>query len=404
MLWVLFFFFPSGVEAGSQKVWQVGTFDESSQEFKGVGIDYSNPSQDPVFRVGKSDPAKDWYAFQPGSANGKAGFRLHPFTVKFDLADAPKGVYTLKAGLVAYMARLPRLQVDMNGHRGLFYLHPKLNYSGGDTKSVFVPIYSYGTVVAECPWQFLVKGTNSLELTAIDEPAERDDSQSSGLGNSGLVYDALELDNDPAANYSANHLTAEVVPTIFFQSRNGQLVELVDVFLRAGGRLANGQVTLAVGKEKLSQRFESNREFGEYLLELAVPEFNAPAKGELLVTANGHSSRFPVEMTPGKKWNLFVVPNEHLDIGYSDYPTKVAEIQSRAIDEAVEMIRKNPDFRYSPDGYWSVEQFLHGRSDEQRQKLFEMVAQKKILVPAQYASNATGFPSLEDTIRSLYPS
>jgi hypothetical protein len=404
VIWLLLFSFPARIEAGSQKLWQVGTFDESSQEFKAGGIEYSNPAQDPVFTVGKSDPAKDWYAFQPGSGNGTAGFRPHPFTVKFDLLDAPKGVFSLKAGLLAYMARLPRLQIEMNGHRGLFYLHPKLNYAGGDTNSVFIPIYSYGTIVAEFPSQFLIKGTNSLVLTAIDEPAQRDDSQSAGIGNSGLAYDALELDNDPAAKFAANRLTAEVVPTIFYKSRNGQLVELVDVFLRAGGRLAKGQVTLTLGKEKSLQKFESDREFGEYLVELEVPEFNAPVKGELLVAVNGHSSRFPVEMAPSKKWNLFVVPNEHLDIGFSDYPTKVAEIQSRALDEAIEMIGKNPDFRYSPDAYWSVEQFSHGRSPEQRQKLFDMVAQKKIFVPAQYASDLTGFMSLEDTIRSLYPS
>jgi hypothetical protein len=382
----------------------VGTFDESSREFKAEGIDYINPAQDPVFTVGKSDPSKDWYAFQPGSGNGKAGFRPHPFTVKFDLPDAPKGVFSLKVGLLVYMARLPRMQLELNGHRGLFYLHPKLTYTGGDKNSVFIPIYSYGTIDAEFPAQFLVKGTNSLVLTAIDEPAQRDDSQSSGLGNSGLIYDALELDNDPAAKYAANRLTADVVPTVFYKSQKGRLLELIEVFLRAGGPLAKGEVTLALEKEKYSHKFESDREYGEYRVELEVPEFDQPAKGELTVTTQGHASRFSVDLVPGKKWNLFVVPNEHLDIGYSDYPTKVAEIQSRAIDEAIEMIGTNPDFRYSPDAYWSVEQFLHGRSPEQRQKLFDLVAQKKIFVPAQYASNPTGFPSLEDTIRSLYPS
>jgi hypothetical protein len=382
----------------------VGTFDESSQEFKAGGIDYSNPSQDPVFYVGKSDPAKDWYAFQPGSGNGKAGFRPHPFTIKFDLPNAPKGVFSLKVGLLAYMARLPGMQLEVNGHRGLFYLHPKLNYTGGDKNSVFIPIYSYGTIDAEFPSQFLMKGTNNLVLTAIDEPGQRDDSQSSGLGNSGLIYDALELDNNPAAMYAANRWMAHVVPTIFYKSQSGQLLELLDVFLRTGARQAKGELTLALDKEKYSRKFEFDREFGEYRVELEVPELSKSAKGELTVTSQGHASRFPVELVPGKKWNLFVVPNEHLDIGYSDYPTKVAEIQSRAIDEAIEMIGKNPDFRYSPDAYWSVEQFLHGRSQEQTRRLIDLIAQKKIFIPAQYASNTTGFPSLEDTIRSLYPS
>ena len=404
VLLMAFFFFPLAVQATPQKVWQVGTFDESSHEFKAEGIDYSSPAADPVFTPGKSDPATDWYSFQPGSANGKAGFRAHPFTIKFDLASAPKGVFTLKVGLLAYMARVPRLQVEINGHRGLFYLRPKLNYAGGDTNSVFVPNYSYGTMIAEFPPQFLVKGSNSLVLTAIDEPAGRDDSQSVGQGNSGLAYDALELDNDPEAKYAAGRLTADIIPTIFYKSRNGQLVELIDVLVRSGSRLAKGNVTLALGKDKLAQSFDSDREFGEYRVELEVPEFSGPVKGDLRVSAGGRSSRLPVEIAPAKKWNLFVVPNEHLDIGYSDYPTKVAEIQSRALDESIEMIQQNPDFRYSPDAYWSVEQFLHGRSEQQRQKLLEMVTQKKILIPAQYASNATGFPTLENTIRSLYPS
>ena len=104
----LIFSSPLIGQVASQKVWQVGTFDESSQEFKGSRIDYSNSSQDPVFYVGKSDPARDWYAYQPGSGNGKAGFRPHPFTIKFDLPSAPQGVFSLKVGLLAYMARTPR--------------------------------------------------------------------------------------------------------------------------------------------------------------------------------------------------------------------------------------------------------------------------------------------------------
>ena len=390
--------------AGSQKLWQVGSFDESSHEFKAEEIDYSDPAQDPVFTVGKSDTAKDWYAFQPGSGNGKAGFRPHPFTVKFDLPSAPQGVFSLKIGLLAYMARLPGLQIEINGHRGWFYLHPKLNYTGGDINSIFVPIYSYGTIVAEFPAQFLVRGSNKVVLTAIDEPAERDDSESSGLGNSGLIYDALELDNDPAAKYAAKRLTADVVPTVFYKSQSGRQVELIDVFLHAGGRLAKGQVTLTLKNQKYSQTFESDSEFGEHRVELEVPEFDQPAKSELTVISRGDSSRFSVELVPGKKWNVFVVPHEHLDVGYSDYATKVAEIQSRAIDEAIEMIGKNPDFRYTLDGYWPAEQFLHGRSEKRRQKFYDLVEQKKIFVPAQLASNLTGFPSLENTIRSLYPS
>src|ERR1035438_1429404 len=65
-----------------------GTFDGSSGEFKSQDINYADPKSDPVFVVGQSSD-KDWYRFQPGPANGIAGGRPHPFTVKFVLNDAP---------------------------------------------------------------------------------------------------------------------------------------------------------------------------------------------------------------------------------------------------------------------------------------------------------------------------
>jgi hypothetical protein len=90
-------------------------------------------------------------------------------------------------------------------------------------------------------------------------------------------------------------------------------------------------------------------------------------------------------------------------VGYSDYQEKVAEIQSRELDEAMELIHAHPHFRFSPDGYWSVRQYLAGRSEDQQKQLFQMVKDKKIFVPTVEASLLTGFPALETLIRSLYP-
>ena len=188
----------SSLKAASSTVWQVGTFDESSREFgSGVSVtgqpsDTGSPAGDLVYVIGKSDPRKNWLAFQPGTSNGKAGHRAHPFTIQFELVGAPKGVYTFTAALLAYSPRVPRLEVNINGHRGWFYQHPKLNYSAGDLGSVFAPRYSTASVACELPTRFLNAGVNRLVLTAIDEPDDRDDSEGAVmvLGNSGIHYDA----------------------------------------------------------------------------------------------------------------------------------------------------------------------------------------------------------------------
>jgi hypothetical protein len=145
------------------------------------------------------------------------------------------------------------------------------------------------------------------------------------------------------------------------------------------------------------------RGFGEHRAEFSVPEFAAGTKAVVTVKTDGHSRRFPVELTPARKWNLLVVPHVHVDVGYSDYQEKVAEIQSRELDEAIDFIHEHPAFRFSPDGYWSVRQYMAGRSEARQQQLFQMVRDKKIFVPTVEASLLTGFPSLETLIRSLYP-
>jgi alpha-mannosidase len=384
----------------STVVWQIGKFDGSSYEFH-LGV----PAEDPVFVVGKSDPAKEWYRSQSGTSNGTTGFRAHPFTVKFELPQAPQGLYTFRFSLLVYGSRLPILKVDINGHIGQFFQHPVLDYSATEWPGHFVPQMSKASIRFDVPTACLQQGTNTLVLTAVDEPNKRDDSQTTEftLGNSAIVYDALALEHDPSRTYASKEVFAEVLPTIFYKGEGRSLVELVDVFVRYN-EPPHGRVTLALGANHLTQELAEGTEFGEQKLRFEVPEFGAPTDAQVMVSLNGRSRRFSVLAKPAKKWNVFLVPHEHLDIGYTDYVPKVAEVQSRSIDDAIDMIHEQPDFRYTIDGYWPVEQFMAGRSDAQRREFLQLVREKKIFVPADYANPYTGVASLEYLLRSFYPS
>ena len=185
-----------------ETLWQIGTFNFSSGEFNtGKGgpplFGQRFPQGDLIYVVGKSSPENDWPAYQPGSANGRAGFVPHPYTIQFDLTEAPRGLVTLRVSLLVENPRTPRLGVEINGHRALFCRHPKLNYAGGDRKLVVNPIASSDTIVAEIDPAFLFKGTNKLVLTAIDEPAERDN-----FTNGGILYDAIALEQNPDARFN----------------------------------------------------------------------------------------------------------------------------------------------------------------------------------------------------------
>src|SRR5882762_3151626 len=398
--------FPQVTHAASRTLWQIGTFNDSSNEFHGK-VDFTNPLADLVYVVGKSDPAKDWTAFQPASHDANGGARPHPFTIQFDLSDAPQGLYSIKIGLLTRTLRVPWLQAEINGHRGWFYQHPKLTYASGAMDASAAPTSASSTIQFEIPTYFLKRGANRLVLTALDEPSQPETRSSTyrsyRYGESRIDYDALEMDYDPAGTHSPSHV--DVVPTIFYKRRGQALVELVDVFLRLGELSRCSDVSLVLGNHRYSQTLESGRDFGEYLLRLEVPEFSAPIQGELVLCDTVMMRSLQTEpVVSAKKWRIFMVPSSHLDIGYTDYQPKVSEIHARMLDDVIQAIHDRPDFRFEPDGFWVVEQFWKSRNQEEKRKFLQLVAEKKIQLPAQYANLLTGSASLETLIRSLYPS
>ncbi len=389
--------------AGSDTVWQIGVFDEASIEFK-KQINYADPSEDPIFVVGKSTPENDWPAYQPGSANGHAGHRRHPFTIQFELPERPFTAYLLRVALIVDTPRLPHLQVEINGGKAWFYPQPRLNYRMGDPIGNS-PTYAAATLAIHLPSKFLRKGENRLVLTAIDEPEDRDDAVAppGRLGDSGLFYDAVALIRDGSVKESSSELTAAVIPTIFYQTQGTALVEIVQVRIGFGERPTNARIALTKSGFAISQEMRTDRDFGEHQVEVKIPESHVAGKWEVLVSLPGaRSKKFLAELAPAKKWTLFVVPHEHLDIGYSDYQAKTYEVQSRAIDQAIDTMEKHASFRYTLDGQWAAEQFMNTRALKQRTKFLNLIREGKIGVPANYFNLLTGFASSEELIRSFY--
>src|SRR3954447_20664673 len=106
---VLAFAFALGVRAQERAtVWQVGEFDSSAGEFG------SQPAG--AFDVATGTP-KSWGATQQAvvesNADASAARRI-----RFELAEEPGGVYTLKLGLILTSPRVPVVQLEVNGHKG----------------------------------------------------------------------------------------------------------------------------------------------------------------------------------------------------------------------------------------------------------------------------------------------
>lgn len=388
---------PSLSMAAEHSIWKIGTFNHSSSEFRDRDIDYADPKSDPTFVIGKSK-GEDWYRFQPGPANGMTGGRYHPFSIKFSLPEAPRGVYYLRIAILYETPRLSFLKLEVNGLTGLFYFHPKLDFAAGDWEGTFVPQTSTDEKTIAIPAEWLHRGENRFVLIAIDDPATPQNSFGAiAPGHTGLVYDALELTEDPDARYEQG-FAAQVEPTIFYRALPGGTAEIVDVFIKAGKLEKTGSVELKIGATSLKKEFSTESSFGEVRLSFDIPEWTGSAPASVSMG----NFRAPSTVEPAKKWTVAVIPHEHLDVGFTDYAAKVAELHSQSVDGAMDLIRKTPDFRWTLDGSWVASEYLKGRSAESREQLSQYVRDGSIVIPPEFANQHTGNASWEALARSLY--
>jgi alpha-mannosidase len=368
--------------AEEKTLWQIGKYDQSSMEFP------AGPRDHALYQPGKSDWAKDW----PGEQRTGSAYE-----VRFNLEKAPQGIFLLKISTLTYLPRIPALQVQINGHKGTYYLHPELSYYLGDQRSIFDPHYSSSVVTVPLSSRFLRQGENSLVLSCVNaRPPYTNQNEISGIH-----YDFVSLVNDTDRQAAKTAIDALVTPTVFYQQKAGRLVEIVEAFLRFNQAAPAGTASLAVNGQRYAAEISVIDDFGEQKLRFEVPEWTGTVHGHLEIRA-GKKTSFELSLTAARKWTVFVVPHTHVDIGYSDYQGKVAEAQSRTFDEAADLIRKYPAFRFATDGSWNLEQFLATRSEERQKDVLGLIRDNKIGVPAQYVNELTGYASLETLYRSLY--
>jgi hypothetical protein len=173
-------------------VFRLGNFDRSSVEF-GSG----NPKLEVRYIAALSDPAKDWFSWQPAvpetlqkdtQKSISDGLR----TIDFSLESAPASYYSLRLAVLIESASVPAIKVIINGKEGKFYLHPRLEFGSGDQVASFFSGYSSADVEFVFP---LHKGLNSIALQAIEDGQEE-------VRNAGFAYDAIELNVQDEVSHS----------------------------------------------------------------------------------------------------------------------------------------------------------------------------------------------------------
>jgi rhamnogalacturonan endolyase len=188
-------------ERHGKQIWEIGYPNRTGAEFA-KGDDYAHDGMflvyakmfpnDVNYVVGKSDYRKDWFFEQvPHSTdpeNKPAGYntgtkpgRATPWTISFDLAQAPKGKAHLRIALASTSTR--QLDVVVNDQPTGTVEH--LVVDGAIARNGIIGVWSEKDFVFDA--SSLKAGTNTMKLIV---PA--------GSMTSGMIYDYLRLEIDEA--------------------------------------------------------------------------------------------------------------------------------------------------------------------------------------------------------------
>ncbi|GGT91044.1 glycoside hydrolase family 38 C-terminal domain-containing protein [Actinomadura citrea] len=178
------------------------------------------------------------------------------------------------------------------------------------------------------------------------------------------IRDALRQDTSTEVLAVRGLSVRAAVLPLFQRDEGGALLQAVRLTLSGEGPV---EVALKDGDAEVAA---AAAEGGT--VTLLVPEVDAPRRLTLEVRdSGGLVGAAPLDVTPQRKWNVFVVHHSHLDIGYTDTQGTVLRHHLDYLDAALRLARETdgrPDdarFRWSVESSMPALRWLATRPDDQ---------------------------------------
>lgn len=113
-------------------------------------------------------------------------------------------------------------------------------------------------------------------------------------------------------------------------------------------------------------------------------------------------------MKLNKKWEVHVIQNAHTDLGYTHRQEYIFRAHHKYIERVVDIIDKNPDYKWTIETYWMVENFKNRTSDSYFNKFQKYVKSGNIEISTNYLNmlnivDSNAIKELGKKINDNYP-
>ncbi len=374
--------------ASETTIWSIGEEDGSNAEFA-IPTDpfayLKTFPNDVQFTFGVSDPKQNWAGFQPGPGDAWGGNRSNVFAVSFDLPEKRTGNCLLKIRLIGYHPNEPvGMRVSING-KPLTIGFPSGGHMDAWQNFALATPFHFNLPLPESA---LRSGSNRIEIT----------SQSCWL-----IWDSLSLvqtGDDLEIILDPDSLNFEILP--LFEKHRGRLQQHARISFLAAKPIKQLKARITINGKSITCSFRSDH-LGYVSEHILIPEIKEPgeAKLEVLFRRKALYTK-TISVKPSRKWTIAIVPQAHVDVGYTHLQEEAMDIHRKSNDMVLQMLEKYPDFVWSVESSYVMQDWIKTRPKELIDYFFEKSKSNRIEVEAFYGNLLTGLLSDEEAFRSLY--
>jgi len=176
-------------------------------------------------------------------------------------------------------------------------------------------------------------------------------------------------------------------PVLFKQG--GKMVQQIVAEIKAD---QPAELVFSISGEKIQK---DSLKKGDNLLLLTVSAVSSAKKVDISVKGDkSFAGKFPLTLTPVKKWEIDLVQHAHTDIGYTRPQSEILAEHMRYIDYALDYCDQTdalPDearFRWTCESAWVTREYLRSRPSSQIERLKKRIAEGRIEVTGMYCNMA----------------
>jgi len=195
----------------------------------------------------------------------------------------------------------------------------------------------------------------------------------------------------------------DIISTFFFKNIDGKLQQRFDIIANSPYTdIQKAEISLNVNGKEYRKQIDSVA-FGNSRYEIFIPEIEKNIKASVSLKLGGISSKKDVMLYKQQHYELYMMMLSHMDIGYTHTQSVIKEMQAANLDDVITLCEKDPDFKWTIETFWQLEQFKLSRPAERYNKLISFIKEGRIAISPLYSNPFTGWTGEEELIRGLVP-